>query len=191
MDILKKRILKDGVALNQSVLKVDSFLNHGVDPKLMADIGREFAEYFRDKGITKVFTIESSGIAPAVMTALEMNLPMVILKKQQSRILNEDLYHSKVHSFTKDKDYELTLSKKYISKEDKVLIIDDFLAYGEATRGAAALLKEAGAEVKGIGIVIEKSYQPGRKILDEEGYDVYSLARILRMDKDLIEFVDE
>lgn len=191
MDILKKRILKDGVALNQSVLKVDSFLNHGVDPKLMADIGREFAEYFRDKGITKVFTIESSGIAPAVMTALEMSLPMVILKKQQSRILNEDLYYTKVHSFTKDKDYELTLSKKYISKEDKVLIIDDFLAYGEAARGAAALLKEAGAEVKGIGIVIEKSFQPGRKILDEEGYNVYSLARILKMDKDLIEFVDE
>lgn len=191
MEILHKRILQEGLALNENVLKVDSFLNHQVDPKLMYQMGTYFKNYFKDKGITKVFTIESSGIAPAVMTAMQMNLPMVTLKKQSSKILKDDVYQTTIHSFTKGVDYELTLSKKYITSEDKILIIDDFLANGEAALGASRLVEQSGAEVLGIGIVIEKSFQPGREKLIEKGYDVYSLARIAKLGKDLIEFVVE
>lgn len=191
MKALEERILKDGVALNKSVLKVDSFLNHGVDPKLMNDIGTSFKEHFKNHGITKIFTIESSGIAPTVMTALQMELPMVTLKKQTSKILNGDVYQTTVHSFTKTVDYELTLSKKFISPEDNILIIDDFLAYGEAAQGAIRLVEEAGARVAGIGIVIEKSFQPGRSSLEDKGYEVYSLARVSKLGKGVIEFVEE
>ena len=189
MDILKERILQEGRALSETVLKVDSFLNHGVDARLMYDIGTYFKEYYKNHGITKIFTIESSGIAPTVMTAMQMELPMVTLKKQSSKILNGDVYQTTVHSFTKGSDYELTLSKKYISPEDNILVIDDFLANGEAALGAIRLIEEAGAKVAGVGIVIEKSFQPGRAILDEKGYDVYSLARIGKLGKGIIEFI--
>ncbi|WP_297992957.1 xanthine phosphoribosyltransferase [uncultured Clostridium sp.] len=189
MDILKERILKEGQALSETVLKVDSFLNHGVDAKLMYDMGTCFKEYYKNHGVTKIFTIESSGIAPTVMTAMQMELPMVTLKKQSSKILNGDVYQTTVHSFTKGSDYELTLSKKYISPEDNILVIDDFLANGEAALGAIRLIEEAGAKVAGVGIVIEKSFQPGRAVLDEKGYDVYSLARIKRLEKGIIEFI--
>ena len=191
MKKLEDRILKEGRALSKEVLKVDSFLNHAVDTKLMYDIGEEFKKYFENHNITKIFTIESSGIAPAVMTAFLMDLPMVTLKKKTSKILNGEVYQTTVHSFTKDSDYELTLSKDYINSNDKVLIIDDFLANGEAAKGAARLVEEAGAKVSGIGIVIEKSFQLGREILEEKGYDICSLARISKLDKDVIEFIEE
>ena len=178
MESLRRKILEEGNALSETVLKVDSFLNHQVDAQLMYEMGTYFKEYFKNHNITKIFTIESSGIAPTAMTALQMNLPMVTLKKQGSKILNGDVYQTTVHSFTKGTDYELTLSKKYINEDDNILIIDDFLANGEA-------------KVAGIGIVIEKSFQPGPKLLEEKGYDVYSLARIARLDKDVIEFVEE
>ena len=141
MEILKERILKEGRALSKVILKVDSFLNHGVDARLMYDIGTYFKEYYKNHGITKIFTIESSGIAPTVMTAMQMELPMVTLKKQSSKILNGDVYQTTVHSFTKGSDYELTLSKKYISPEDNILVIDDFLANGEAALGAIRLIE--------------------------------------------------
>lgn len=191
MNVLKQRILADGVALSETVLKVDSFLNHGVDSQLMYEIGTEFKKYFENKGVTKIFTIESSGIAPTVMTSLQMNLPMVTLKKQSSKILKGDVYQTTVHSFTKAIDYELTLSKKYISADDRILIIDDFLANGEAALGAIRLVEEAGAQVAGIGIVIEKSFQPGRQMLIDRGYDVYSLARVNKLAEGVIEFLEE
>lgn len=191
MESLRRKILEEGNALSEIVLKVDSFLNHQVDAQLMYEMGTYFKEYFKNHNITKIFTIESSGIAPTAMTALQMNLPMVTLKKQGSKILNGDVYQTTVHSFTKGTDYELTLSKKYINEDDNILIIDDFLANGEAALGAARLVENAGAKVAGIGIVIEKSFQPGPKLLEEKGYDVYSLARIARLDKDVIEFVEE
>lgn len=191
MKRLQDKILSEGRALGENVLKVDSFLNHGVDSHLMYEIGTEFKEYYGNKGITKIFTIESSGIAPTVMTAMQMNLPMVTLKKQTSKILTGEVYQTTVHSFTKGSNYELTLSKQYINKNDNVLIIDDFLANGEAAMGAIRLVEEAGAKVGGIGIVIEKSFQPGRKILEDKGYDIYSLARVKRLGKDIIEFVQE
>ena len=190
MKELKNRILEDGKALNETVLKVDTFLNHQVVSKLMYNMGTYFKEYFNKHGITRILTIESSGIAPTAMTAMQMDLPMVILKKQQSKILNGNVYQTTVHSFTKGSDYELTLSKDYISKDDKVLIIDDFLANGEAALGAVRLVEEAGAKVSGIGIVIEKSFQPGRSKLEEKGYEVYSLARVKKLGKNLIEFID-
>ena len=183
MEKLRKKILEEGQALSENVLKVDSFLNHGVDPELMYEIGTHFKDYFMQKNITKIFTIESSGIAPTVMTALQMGIPMVTLKKQSSKILNGEVYQTLVHSFTKGSDYELTLSKKYISEDDNILIIDDFLANGEAALGAARLVEMAGAKVAGIGIVIEKSFQPGRDMLNEKGYDVYSLARVAKLGK--------
>ena len=191
MKELQEKILKEGTAVNETVLKVDSFLNHQVDPVLMRNIGIEFANYYREKGITKVFTIESSGIAPAVMAAIELGVPMVILKKQQSKILNGEVYQTKVVSFTKGTSYELTLAKKFIDKDDKILLIDDFLANGEAAAGAIRLIQGAGATVSGIGIVIEKSFQPGRQKLIDQGFDVYSLARVSRLAEGVIEFVEE
>ena len=191
MKVLEEKILVEGRALNENVLKVDSFINHKVDPKLMHEIGKEFAEHFKDQGITKIVTIESSGIAPALMTAYEMNVPMVILKKQPSKVLNDDLYQTLVSSFTKGTSYELTLSSHQISEADHVLIIDDFLANGEAATGAIRLLRKAHATVAGLGILIEKSFQPGRDKLKEQVIHVYSLARISKLAENYIEFIPE
>ena len=175
----------------QDILKVDSFVNHQVDPELMKNIGDEFAEHFKGQGITKVATIESSGIAPALMTALALNVPMLILKKQPSKILNQDLYQTVVTSYTKGTSYELTLSKNFISENDHVLIIDDFLANGEAATGAIRLIRKAHATIAGVGILIEKSFQPGYEKLTEQGIDVYSLARIAKLGEGVIEFVKD
>lgn len=189
MKLLQDRILKDGLALSDTVLKVDSFLNHQVDVELMREIGKDFAEHFKDFGITRIMTIESSGIAPAVFTALEMDVPMVILKKQTSKILTGQVFQTKVTSFTKGTSYELTLHADFVNKDDNVLIIDDFLANGEAATGACRLIQSAGAKVGGIGIMIEKSFQNGRDRLMDAGYHVYSQARIARLGEGIVEFV--
>lgn len=191
MKILEDIILERGIAVNEDILKVDSFVNHQVDPELMKNIGDEFAEHFKGQGITKVATIESSGIAPALMTALALNVPMLILKKQPSKILNQDLYQTVVTSYTKGTSYELTLSKNFISENDHVLIIDDFLANGEAATGAIRLIRKAHATIAGVGILIEKSFQPGYEKLTEQGIDVYSLARIAKLGEGVIEFVKD
>ena len=191
MKILEDMILERGIAVNEDILKVDSFVNHQVDPELMKNIGDEFAEHFKGQGITKVATIESSGIAPALMTALALNVPMRILKKQPSKILNQDLYQTVVTSYTKGTSYELTLSKNFISENDHVLIIDDFLANGEAATGAIRLIRKAHATIAGVGILIEKSFQPGYEKLTEQGIDVYSLARIAKLGEGVIEFVKD
>ena len=154
-------------------------------------IGEDFANHFSDKGITKVVTIESSGIAPALMAAAKMNVPLVILKKQPSKTLHNDLYQTQVTSFTTEKSYELTLSRDVISEDDNILLIDDFMADGEAATGAIRLLRMAHATVAGIGILIEKSFQPGRRKINEQGYEVYSLARIKYMDEYQIDFIEE
>lgn len=191
MDLLKQKIKTEGLALNSSVLKVDSFINHQVDPGLMCEIGKEFAKYYQGRGITKVATIESSGIAPAVYTAQEMGVPLIILKKQTSKILNGEVYQAPVFSFTKGTGYELTMSKKYVTGKDTVLIIDDFLANGQAGIGALSLMEQAGAKVAGIGILIEKAFQNGRKELEDRGYEVYSLARIASLDESRITFAED
>lgn len=191
MEIFKERIRKEGKALNEHVLKVDGFVNHQVDPELMEQIGEEFAKHFEEKNITKVVTIESSGIAPALMTARKLGKQLLILKKKTSKVLNEDLYQTPVISFTKGEEYNLTMSKKFIEEGDRVLIIDDFLANGEACSGAIRLLEEAKAEIAGVGILIEKSFQPGRERLEKQGIDVYSLARIKSLAEGKIEFLGE
>lgn len=188
MELLKEKILKDGIAVNKHVLKVDSFLNHQIDVKLMNEIGKEFANYFKDKKIDKIVTIESSGIAPAFATANIMDKPVIVLKKQHSSILNDDLYETSVHSFTKNVDYTLTASKKFLNEDDNILFIDDFLANGEAALGCLKIVEMAKCNLVGIGIVIEKSFQSGRTKLDDLGLDVYSLAQISKLDKNLIEF---
>ena len=176
MKLLEERIKKDGKALGKTVLKVDSFINHQVDSEFMDALGIE---------------VSSLGVAPALMTAKYLDVPMVILKKQTSKILNGKVYQTRVTSFTKGTSYELTLYQDYIDQNDKVLLIDDFLANGEAAMGASRLIKESGADLTGIGILIEKSFQKGRKRLEDAGYYVYSQARVGRLDKDLIEFLPE
>lgn len=188
MELLKQKILDCGRALDEHVLLVDSFLNHQVDVKLMQEVGREFARRFADAGITRVVTIESSGIAPAAMAALEMDLPLVILKKSKSSILKEGILQTEVFSFTKNAPYQLTLKPQFVHPGDRVLLIDDFLANGEAALGASSLLERAGAQVAGIGIVIAKTFQPGLKKLQEAGYRVEILAPVKRMAENLIEF---
>ena len=167
MKILEEKILSEGIAVNEDILKVDSFVNHQVDPVLMQQIGEAFAEHYKDCGVTKVVTIESSGIAPALMTALALNVPMIILKKQPSKVLNDNLFQTVITSFTKGTSYELTLSQQFINENDHVLIVDDFLANGEAATGAIRLLRKAHATIAGVGILIEKSFQPGRGKLME------------------------
>jgi len=188
MELLKQKILTEGRALNEHILLVDSFLNNQVDPELMRAVGEEFARRFADAGVTRVVTIESSGIAPAVMTALTMNVPMVILKKSLSSILNDDVIQTEVFSFTKNSSYQLTLKRKYVQPGDKVLVIDDFLANGEAAFGAFRLMEQAGAEVVGLGAVIAKAFQPGMSKLREAGYRVEALAPVSHMAENVIEF---
>lgn len=191
MKQLEERILADGRAVDDSILKVNSFINHQVDMELMNAIGEEFCNYYKDKGVTKIVTIESSGIAPAAMVALKMNLPLIILKKKESKILDEDFIQTEVTSYTKANPYNLTLACKFINENDHCVIIDDFLANGEAATGAIRLLRKLHATIAGVGILVEKSYQPGRKKLEEAGIDVFSLARIKKLDTGIIEFVEE
>ncbi|GIT82295.1 xanthine phosphoribosyltransferase [Acinetobacter seohaensis] len=191
MHALEQKILAEGIVLSEAVLKVDSFLNHQIDPVMMQQIGQEFARLFKDAGITKIITIEASGIAPAVMAGLELGVPVIFARKYQSLTLKDDLYRSKVFSFTKQTESTIAISNKHISASDKVLVIDDFLANGQAALGLADLIHQANAEVVGIGIVIEKSFQPGRELLLEKGYRVESLARVKSLANGTVEFVPD
>lgn len=191
MKVLQSKIKAEGVVLSNTVLKVDSFLNHQVDPELMLAIGKEFAHRFNDLGITKILTIESSGIAPGVMAALHMNVPLIFARKRKSLTLSEGVLTSKVYSFTKQEENTISISGKYIQESDRVLLIDDFLANGQAALGLIDLVKQAGAEVAGIGIVIEKSFQDGGKLVRETGYKVESLAEIGSLENGEVQFKQE
>jgi len=178
MDLLKAKIRAEGKVIGDSLLKVDSFLNHQIDPQLMCKIGEEFAKRFQGETVTKILTIEASGIAVAVMAGLAMNVPAVFARKKKSMATGDEVYCTKVYSFTKKETYDVIVAKQFLSPDDKVLIIDDFLANGEAALGLANIVRQAGASVVGIGIVIEKSFQPGAEKLKRAGYRVESLARI-------------
>ena len=191
MKLLEDRILAEGNVLSPAILKVDSFINHQVDPVLMQEMGRDIADHFKDQGVTKVMTIESSGISPALFVACELGVPLLILKKQSSAILKTDVIQTEVVSFTKEISYQLTLARKYLSDTDHVLLVDDFLANGEAANGALRLIRKANATLAGLGVLIEKSFQPGREKLNSQGLHVYSLARIAEMDVDHITFIPE
>jgi xanthine phosphoribosyltransferase len=190
MKQLEDKIREEGRALSDQVLKVDAFLNHQVDPVLMQAIGKEFAERFKDAQIDRIVTLESSGIAPAMMTALEMDIPFVFARKRKSLTLQDDLVEADVYSFTKQETNRISLSRRFVLPGERVLVIDDFLANGEAALGLTQLVEAAGAEVSGVGIVIEKSFQLGRDKLIERGYRVESLARVAKLEKDHISFVE-
>lgn len=188
MELLIEKIKNEGSVLSSSVLKVDSFLNHQIDPQLMLEIGKEFAGRFADCGITKILTIESSGIAPAVMAGLQLNVPVVFARKRKSLTLVNNLITASVYSFTKEETSEISVSNQYISENDKVLIIDDFLANGQAALGLAEITTKAKASIAGIGIVIEKGFQNGGSLLREKGYRVDSLAIITSLEDGLVSF---
>ncbi|MEO4149345.1 xanthine phosphoribosyltransferase [Acinetobacter pittii] len=191
MHALEQKILTEGIVLSDQVLKVDAFLNHQIDPVLMQQIGKEFAARFKDAGITKIITIEASGIAPAIMAGLELGVPVIFARKYQSLTLKDDLYRSKVFSFTKQTESTIAISNKHLHSTDKALVIDDFLANGQAALGLIDLIHQANAEVVGVGIVIEKSFQPGRDLLLEKGYRVESLARVHSLRDGKVTFVKE
>lgn len=182
MNFLEERIAKDGLVKEGNVLKVDSFLNHQMDVALMDAIGQEFKKRFHDKNITKILTIEASGIAIACMTARYFSVPMVFAKKSKTINLDGDMYVAQVESFTHKCTNQVIVSKKFLNENDRVLIIDDFLAKGCALKGLISIVKEAGASVEGIGIVIEKGFQDGGKEIREMGYQLESLAIVESMD---------
>lgn len=181
MQRLKERIMADGVVKGDDILKVDNFLNHQLDVDFLNEIGREFWEHFKDKGITRILTIEASGIAVAAITAQYFHVPVVFAKKVDSKNLDDEVYISQVHSFTKDRSYEIKVSKKYLLSSDRVLIIDDFLAQGKAVMGLKDIIEQAGATLVGAGIVVEKGFQPGGVKLRRAGVDLHSLVIIKEM----------
>ena len=191
MDLLKQRIDAEGIVLNNRVLKVDGFLNHQIDPKLFVQIGKEIARQFADKQIDRIVTIEASGIAIALQVAIELDVPLVFARKKKSILMTEDVYHSVVYSYTKEENYDMTISKKFLPAGEKVLIIDDFLASGEAAMGLAKLVDDEGDEVVGMAIAIDNSFHPGRERLEKAGYDVHSLVRIARFENDRCIYVDD
>ncbi|KGE56218.1 xanthine phosphoribosyltransferase [Streptococcus pyogenes AA216] len=190
MQLLEERILTDGNILGENILKVDNFLTHQVDYRLMKAIGKVFAQKYPEAGITKVVTIEASGIAPAVYAAEAMDVPMIFAKKHKNITMTEGILTAEVYSFTKQVTSTVSIAGKFLSKEDKVLIIDDFLANGQAAKGLIEIIGQAGAQVVGVGIVIEKSFQDGRRLIEDMGIEVTSLARIKNFENGNLNFLE-
>ena len=184
MELLEQRIREEGQVRPGNILKVDCFLNHQLDVELLDEIGKEFYRQYKDEGITKILTIEASGIAIACMTARYVHVPVVFAKKAKSKNLDGEVFTSVVHSYTYGRDYDITLARKFLTPADKVLIVDDFLAVGKAMNGLLDICKQAGAQVCGIGIAIEKGFQPGGAALRAAGYRLTSLAIVDRMNDD-------
>ena len=182
MKLLEDRIRRDGKIFEGDVLKVDSFVNHKIDVKFISEIGKEFYRLFRDCGINKIVTIEASGIGIACLVAMHFDVPVVFAKKSKSINISADVYTSQVESYTHGRTYDVIVSKEFLGPQDKVLIIDDFLAKGSALKALISLVKDSGAEVAGAGIIIEKAYQGGGDyIRNELGVRVESLARVASM----------
>ena len=192
MKLLEERILKDGKVGAGNVLKVDSFVNHQLDVKFLSALGKEFYRRFADCGVNKILTIEASGIGIACVTAQSFHCPVVFAKKSQSKNIDGAVYSTKVKSFTHGKVYDVIVSKKFLGPEDRVLIIDDFLANGAALEGLIDLVRQAGATLVGAGIVVEKAFQPGGDRLRAQGVRVESLARVKSMSEETgVVFVDD
>ncbi len=187
---MEERIRKDGIVLDGDVLKVDSFLNHQMDVAFFGEMAKEFYRLFADCGVNKILTIEASGIGIACVTAQAFNCPVIFAKKSKTRNIAGDVYTATVKSFTHGNVSEIIVSKKFLGPGDRVLIIDDFLANGAALTGLIKLVRDAGAELVGAGIAIEKAFQPGGKMLREQGIRIESLARIKSMDDKHLEFCD-
>ena len=183
MKLLEDRILKDGHIGADYVLKVDSFLNHQIDVNFVCELGKEFYRLFKDENITKILTIEASGIGIACLAAQYFGVPVVFAKKTKTINIYSDTYNATVHSYTHKRDYDIVVSKEFLSKEDNVLIIDDFLAKGSALTALLMLIEKAGAKTAGAGIVIEKAYQGGGNLVRDMGIRVESLAKIKSISK--------
>lgn len=188
MDMLKQRIREEGRILPGPVIKVSSFLNHQMDPDLIMAIGTELAKRFANDNVTKILTIESSGIAIALAVGAALHVPVLFAKKHRSSNVSGELYQTVVHSYTHGTDYTVVVEREYLSAGDRVLIVDDFLANGKAIEGLLSLISQAGAEAAGAGIAIEKGFQEGGAVLRENGLRVESLAIIDKMDENGIEF---
>ena len=192
MELLKERIRKDGKVKGTDVLKVDSFLNHQMDVELFAEIGKEFKRRFAGCEINKILTIESSGIGIACVAAQYFHCPVIFAKKTQTKNIAGEVYTSKVESFTHGRVYDIIVAKEFLGPGDKVLLIDDFLANGAALEGLAQLVKDAGAELVGAGIVIEKAFQPGGDRLRAKGLRIEALARVQSMNEETgVTFADD
>ena len=188
MKLLEDRIRKDGVVMDGDVLKVDSFLNHQMDVELFAEMGREWARLFADDHVTKILTIEASGIGIACLAAQQFHVPVVFAKKNQTKNIAGDVYTAKVESFTHGRVYDIIVAKQFLDPGDRVLLIDDFLAKGAALQGLIQLVRESGATLVGAGIAVEKAFQTGGDLIRGMGVRVESLARIKSMGPEGIEF---
>ncbi|WP_436862156.1 xanthine phosphoribosyltransferase [Staphylococcus caeli] len=191
MDLLKQKVEADGVVIDEKILKVDGFLNHQIDARLMHDVGQTFYEQFKNEGITKILTIEASGIAPAIMAAMHFDVPCLFAKKAKPSTLKKAVYQAEIHSFTKNATSTVVVSDEFLDENDRVLIIDDFLANGDASLGLNEIVKQAQATTVGIGIVIEKSFQPGRERLEEAGLTVSSLCKVASLSGNKVSFVED
>ena len=189
MELLEERIRRDGVVKSEGVLKVDGFLNHQMDINLFNEMGKELKRLFADAPINKILTIEASGIGIAAVVAQHFDVPVVFAKKSQSINLDGDVYSTKIQSFTHQRIYDVIVSKKFLSADDHVLLIDDFLANGCALNGLIDLVEDAGATVEGIGIAVEKGFQPGGDDLRSRGYRLESLAIVQSMNPETGEIV--
>ncbi|QQT10488.1 xanthine phosphoribosyltransferase [Staphylococcus pasteuri] len=178
MESLGRKVKEDGVVIDEKILKVDGFLNHQIDAKLMHEVGQTFYNQFKNEGITKILTIEASGIAPAIMAALHFDVPCLFAKKAKPSTLKDGFYQTDIHSFTKNKTSTVIVSEEFLGEDDTVLIIDDFLANGDASLGLNEIVKQANAKTAGVGIVVEKSFQNGRQRLEDEGLNVSSLCKV-------------
>lgn len=181
MELLKQRIMQDGRCYPGGILKVDSFINHQMDPMLMYKIGEEFIKRFSNEDINKIVTIEASGIAPAIMVGYILQLPVVFVKKKKPKTM-ENMLTTVVHSFTKDRDYTVCISNNFLTPDDRILFIDDFLAFGNAALGIVDLAKQSGAHIAGMEFIIEKAFQDGGNVLRNMGIHVESLAIIDSLD---------
>ena len=189
MSLLEERILKDGRILDGNIIKVDSFLNHQLDIEFLNKLGQEIYEHFKDKNINKILTIEASGIALATVVSQAFSyIPVVFAKKQKTSNIGDDLYQSVVKSYTSNKEYNVTVSKRYLSSDDNLLIIDDFLAEGNALKGLIDVANQAGCEIEGLSVAVEKGFQDGGKIIRDMGYDLLSLAIIKTIENGKFEF---
>ena len=189
MDLLKEKIVKEGQVYPGNILKVDCFLNHQIDCTFLREVGKEFHRLFKDEGVNKILTIEASGIAIGTVVAQEFGCPLVFAKKNKTKNIAGNVYSSSVESFTHSTTYNIIVSEKFLNPGDKVLIVDDFLAIGNALKGLIDLVKQSGAELVGCGTVIEKGYQHGGDALREEGIRVESLAIIESMNDETGEIV--
>ncbi len=188
MEELKQKILTEGYAIGSHILKVDSFLNHQLDVSLLNNIGLEFKKRFEDQKITKILTVEASGIAIACFTAIHLGVPVVFAKKTEATNLDSEVFESNVYSFTRQKNYKIRISRKYLGEDDHVLILDDFLAAGNAVNGLVSIVSQAKASLAGVGIVIEKGFQQGGKELRSNGIRLESLAIVDSMAEGKIVF---